>query len=87
MNNSKKECEDKSATGKDRRDKHSDKKVDKDAKKEMEKKREQKLKNFEEKVNQTYKLKSDKYEDIDMFAPKQLKIPSNITQKPLCNIR
>ena len=39
----------------------------------MEKKREQKLKTFEEKVNQTYKLKSDKYEAIDMFAPKQIK--------------
>ena len=42
----------------------------------MEKKREQKLKTFEEKVNQTYKLKSDKYEAIDMFAPKQIKNPT-----------
>ena len=42
----------------------------------MEKKRELKLKTFEEKVNQTYKLKSDKYEAIDMFAPKQTKTPT-----------
>ena len=47
----------------------------------MEKKREQKLKNFEKKVNQTYKLKSDKYEAIDMFAPKQIKLSSSFNQK------
>ena len=58
-----------------RPEKH-DRKADKETKKEMEKKREKKLKTVEEKVNQTYKLKSDKYEAIDMFAPKQTKYPS-----------
>ena len=65
----------------DRHGKSSEKKIDKEAKKEMEKKREQKLKNFEEKVNQNYNLKSDKYAAIDMFAPKPLKMPSVPTQR------
>ena len=71
----------------DRHEKHTEKKIDKEAKKEMEKKREQKLKSFEEKVNQTYKLKSDKYEAIDMFAPKPLKMPSNSAQRTSTNPR
>ena len=55
----------------------------KETKREMEKKREQKLKSCEEKVNQTYKLKSDKYAAIDMFAPKPQKMPMTPLQRQI----